>query len=134
MIVVGGSFYGGMIYEKSHVTSDNVRTGGPQMGRAGGSLGMTNGQRRVGGGNGFGMLAGEVVSKDDSSFTLKLRDGSSKIVFYASSTSVGKMAQGSLQDIIEGAEVTVNGSSNADGSVVASMVQLRPVSPRPSSF
>ncbi len=74
----------------------------------------------------MGLLAGEVLTKDANSLTLKLRDGGSRIVFYSTSTRVSKMADGMIGDVATGVTVTVNGATNQDGSVTAEMIQLRP--------
>lgn len=128
LVIGGGSFYGGMQYQKSQV---------PAAGQGQFARGQGNGAMRVIGGaggagragaNGMagGFTAGEVISKDAMGITLKLRDGGSKIILTSSSTRIGKMTDGSLDDVKEGTEVTVTGSTNQDGSVSASMIQLRP--------
>ncbi|MEI7512087.1 MAG: hypothetical protein WCK01_01360 [Candidatus Uhrbacteria bacterium] len=121
-----GGFYGGMQYTNANRVS--ARAGGPTgqgFARGQGAPGM-NGQGRGGFGGG---AAGEVLSKTDKSLTLKLMDGGSKIVYLSGSTTVNKMATGSLDDVSAGTNVTIVGSSNSDGSVTASMIQLRPARP-----
>jgi len=86
------------------------------------AAGRTIGAR---GANG-GITAGEVISKDSSSITLKLRSGGSINVFYATSTQVQKTASGLVSDIDVGTQVTVSGSSNSDGSITAQNIQIRP--------
>jgi hypothetical protein len=77
-----------------------------------------------GGGDAF--VNGDVLSHDDMSVTIKLKDGGSKIVFIsASSTKIMKTTQGSLVDLSEGSKVTINGTTNTDGSVTANSIQLR---------
>ena len=120
VIIGGGSFYGGMQYQKSQQPA-------PQASRGGGN---GNGQRGGGfggrGGMGGGFISGEVLTKDAQSITVKLRDGSSKIVFFAPSTAVGKMDAGSIGDVSQGSQVTIIGATNADGSVTANNIQIRP--------
>lgn len=118
-IIVGGvGFYGGMLYAKK---GSAVRISGRE-GRSGGFTGGPGG-RNVG-----GFTAGDVVSKDATSITVKLRDSGSKIVFYSASTTVGKTTFGSMDDVSQGTNVTVMGTSNQDGSVTASSIQIRPPS------
>lgn len=125
IIVGGGAFYGGMRYARA--TAVPARSGGLAGNRQGGFGG--NAQARGGNGAFGGAAMGEVVSKDANSFTLKLRDGGSKVVFYNASTTIGSMTQGSANDIKEGAYVTVGGPANQDGSVTAQSVQIRPAPP-----
>lgn len=130
IVLACGSFYGGTQYQKRQTP-----TGRGGMGRAGdfaqgggnmrfGGAGGANGQ--TGGGRMAGAVAGEITAKDDTGFTLKLRDGGSRIVFTASSTTVGKMSAGTLGDLADGNNVTVVGTPNADGSLTANTVQIRP--------
>ncbi len=126
LLIGGGSFYGGMAYQKNQPVA-TPRAPGIQ-GLAGGAGGRAAGFRpgTQGRGVGMGFMAGEVVSKDTSSLTLKLTDGGSKIIFFSTSTQIGKMAQGSADDLSQGTTVTVNGTTNSDGSVMANMIQIRP--------
>jgi hypothetical protein len=89
---------------------------------AGGGIGARGSRGGIGG----GFISGEVVSKDDTTITLKLKDGGSKIVFLSGSTEIMKSTQGTAQDISVGTQVSANGTSNSDGSVTAQMVQIRP--------
>jgi ribosomal protein L2 len=123
LVVGGGSFYGGMAYAKSTVkmrignlpAGADFRTGGR------GAMAGSQGPARAGG----GFTTGDVISKDSGSVTIKLPAGGSKIVFYSSSTTVGKMTAGTMDDIVQDATVMVTGSANADGSVTAQSIQLR---------
>lgn len=126
-LVVAGSlgFYGGMKYAQSKAPAQGSafsQNGGqrPQLG-----IGQ-NGGRRMGIGQNGGFVGGEVLSKDDKSLTIKMRDGSTKIVILSASTSVGKAAAGSLSDLASGQQVTVAGTANPDGSITAQQVQIRP--------
>ncbi len=120
-----GGFYGGLKYGQSKNSLGNVNFSPDQMARFQQS-GGTN--RRVTGATGQGqnggMTAGEILSKDDSSLTVKLRDGGSKIVFYSPKTVVSRMATGTADELVAGENVIVNGSANADGSVVAQSIQI----------
>jgi len=112
LVVAGGAFYGGMKYDQSK-TASNLATMRSRNG-------MTS--NRAGG----GFVTGEIISKDDKSVTVKLRDGGSKIVFLSSSTEVTKSVSGTLVDLEVGKNISVNGTANSDGSITAQSIQLRP--------
>ena len=122
VVVAIGLFFGGVAYGKS---SAGGARGGQfgQAGQFGARAGGATGARGARGGN---VVAGEVLSKDATSVTIKTQDGGSKIVLTASSTSVMKAATGSLADVAVGGTVTVIGTANSDGSVTAQSIQLRP--------
>lgn len=124
-IFSGASFYGGMKYEQSKADVFRNRTFGDRPG-INGQLGgvRPNGQPNQ------GFLSGEILAKDNQSLTLKLRDGGSRIIFFASSTEVGKFINGLIDDLKIGDSIVVNGKQNSDGSLTAQNIQLRPqVSP-----
>jgi hypothetical protein len=124
IVVGGGAFYGGMKYVQGQ--SPN-RQFAANIG-----AGFRNGQGR-GGTNGGGFTSGEIISKDDKSITVKMRDGGSKIVFYSNKTEVSKFVGGTATDLEVGKNASINGTANQDGSIVAQSIQLRPVpSPSPS--
>jgi len=125
-----GGFFGGMQYANSQRPNGAARFAGA-AGAAGGQFqrgGQAGGQARGGAAFGGG-ASGQVISKDDKSLTLSIMGGGSKVVYYSASTTVSKMANGSIDDVAQGANVMVVGSSNSDGSVTASMIQLRPDRP-----
>lgn len=127
IIVVGGvSFYGGMQYQISKVQS-NVSQMRSQFSRGvnGTFAGGGGGTRNAGMQRGGGMISGEVISKDDSSVTVKLSDGGSKNIFFSSSTKILKSSEGTLGDIGIGKQIFGQGTVNTDGSVTAETIQLR---------
>ena len=132
IIVVGaGAFYGGMQYEKSKLNSLGLLRSSAAQGqggnRQGGAPGQGQGQNRQGrGANGGNFASGQIISKDDKSITVKMQDGSSKIVYFSDSTTIGKSTQGAASDLNTGEQVMANGTSNPDGSIAAQNIQIRP--------
>ncbi|HEY3374497.1 MAG TPA: hypothetical protein VGK02_05485 [Candidatus Aquicultor sp.] len=119
----GGGFYGGMQYQKAQTPSFAQGGFGGPGGIPGG--GTSQGQGQNGNGQRQGApVSGQVVSKDSSSITVKLTDGSTKIVMLSSKASIGKFTTVKASEIREGEQVTAFGTTNSDGSVTASMIQL----------
>lgn len=121
IVVALAGFYAGMQYQKMQQ---------PKIGQfaQGGTSPMT-GQfaRHFGNSNGnSGAVIGQIVSEDSKSITVKLPDGSSKIVLLSSSTKINKQVAGSQSDLKSGENVAVIGSTNSDGSVTAQAIQLNP--------
>src|SRR3989344_1936606 len=94
VVIVGAAFYVGMVYGKSGSPARGQFSNGQFTGRLDGATGM--GVR--GGMNGGGFTAGEIISKDESSITIKMQDGSTKIVLVGSSIEITKSAAGSVED------------------------------------
>ena len=119
IVVAIAGFYGGMQYSSSG--TNGAQVGGQQQ----------SGNRQAGAGRGArggagGFINGDVLSKDATSVTLKMRDGSTKIVFYSAATTVQKTAAGAMSDIVVGSTVSAMGTPNSDGSVTAQTISLRP--------
>jgi hypothetical protein len=125
VIAGAGGFYGGMQYEKTKAPVA-MNTLGGQFGQQGG------GQFRQRGGFGGGQNAnfrpvrGQVINSDDNSITVKLMDGSSKIVVVSGKTLYIKSDTVSKSDIKTGDTIMVVGAQNSDGSVTAQSVQVNP--------
>jgi hypothetical protein len=121
VVLVGVSFYAGGVHAKSAAKNAMTAARG-QFAGAGGA--RTTGANRFG--TGGGAVLGSVLSKDDTSMTVKSRDGSSKIVLFSGTTQVLKSAPGAASDISVGTQVSVQGTQNSDGSVSAQSIQIRP--------
>ncbi|MBU6390371.1 hypothetical protein KGQ31_02390, partial [Patescibacteria group bacterium] len=80
-----------------------------------------------------GVAAGDIIAEDNQSVTLRLRDGSSLIVFYSPSTKVMKSTEGSMTDLVTGASIMIQGTQNSDGSITAQSIQVRPASQQNAS-
>jgi len=112
-------FFGGSTY----ASSKGIPNPNPNFARNG-AMGAANRANRQGG-MGGGLINGTILSKDDQSVTLKLRDGGSKIVFISASTDIGKFVKGAAEDLQTDENVMVTGKTNTDGSVTASSIQIR---------
>lgn len=124
--VAAGGFFGGIQYQKKTTTEARAAFRGqtrPGVGR----FGQFGSGRAPGG----GAVAGEIISRDDKTLTVKLRDGGSKIVLLSDSTDVRKTTAGTRDDLTVGTSVVIAGSANADGSIAAQSVQIRPNLPTP---
>lgn len=118
IILVGGSFYGGMKYAQAKGVVVNRNSPMAGQFRAGQGIGgMRNGQ-------GAGVTVGQILSNDNTSLTIKLPDGGSKIVFYNNSTNITKNTPGVSGDLKVNENVIVNGVANSDGSINAQSIQL----------
>lgn len=124
VLVGGGSFYAGMRYGQGGRGTRNLGGGTVRFQQGGAGMESARGIRGNGADSGF--TTGEVISKDDKSVTLKLRDGGSQIVFLPGSTAVMKTVGGSAADVSVGAQLVITGTANPDGSLTAQSVQVRP--------
>ena len=71
-------------------------------------------------------VSGEILSVDANSLTVKLPDGSSKIVTFSDTTQINKADKATAADLKTGVTVAVFGTTNSDGSVTAQNIQLNP--------
>jgi hypothetical protein len=117
VIAVGvGGFFGGKAAGGGTVTPEQaiaaLRSGG------GGFPGAA-------GGNGAGgFVTGSIVAQDSGSITVKLADGSTKIVLVPGSATIGVSQPGTASDLAVGKDVTVIGATNSDGTVTATQIQM----------
>ncbi|MCX6781203.1 MAG: hypothetical protein NT003_03780 [Candidatus Magasanikbacteria bacterium] len=124
VVIGGGSFFAGTKYGASSAATSKAALSA-QRG-AGGGAGRRGG---MAGGAGAGFVSGKILSKDATSLTVQLQDNSSKIVYFSSSTSVGRMTTGTVDDLSVGTNVTVTGDATLDGIVTAKTIQVRPEHP-----
>ncbi len=112
VIGAGAGFFGGMKYQQSQ--------------RAATRLNQMPGNRT---GNGFRPVSGQIISTGDSTITVKLTDGSSKIVMLSGTTNINKAGVATTADLTTGITVAVIGQTNTDGSVSAQSIQINPQPP-----
>lgn len=125
VVVLVAVFYIGLSYGKSQVpvgTNAQFTQG--------------SGTRMRNGSGAGGFTAGKIIAKDANSITVELMTGGvngtpsgSKIIFLDTNTKVSKQAAGTLSDLAIGAEVSVTGTTNTDGSENAQTIQIRPNMP-----
>jgi hypothetical protein len=127
IVVGGGAFYGGMKYVESQGSKGMAQGRQQFMGNA--AAGSKGGFNQARGGANGGFTAGDIISKDDKSITVKMRDGGSKIIFYSDTTSIEKTVSGATSDLDTGKSVMITGTSNSDGSITAQSIQVRPTAP-----
>jgi len=114
---VGGGFFVGMKYQQRQVPTAGQF--GTRAGRFGGA-GATSGQ------NSMRPIAGQILSADSASITVKLADGSSKIVLISDKTTINKTSPAAMTDLKVGENVAAFGTANSDGSVTAQTISLNP--------
>ena len=113
LVGLGGGVFAGIKYQQSKIPSFTRRNGFMT-----GNANMMNRGRAI---------TGEIISQDDKSITVKMSDGSTKIVFLAGNTTYEKSDTASVGDLKTGTKVLVFGNTNSDGSVTAQNVQINPV-------
>jgi hypothetical protein len=127
VVAVGvGAFFGGRetagsgtptVEEAMKVLQGQFQQGGP----GGNGAGFPGGNGAARGGN---AVTGSIIASDSSSITVQTPDGSTKIVLVSSSTTVNKSSDGALSDLVAGQNVLVTGTTNTDGSVTATRIQV----------
>lgn len=115
VVVAGAAFFGGMQYQKMSRSSISGSGLQGQGGRRGGLSAAAGGR-----------VMGEVLNMDDSSLTIKTKDGSTKIVILSGSTTYEKTTTTQKSDLTVGTRIGIFGMTNSDGSVTARSVQLDP--------
>lgn len=133
LLIVGLAvgFGGGYFFRGQQATS--ARAAG--FAGAAGANGVPGGFQRFtgsrGGGTGVGArggaVTGTILSIDPNSMTVKMSDGSSKIVLLSGTTTYSNTSTASQTDLKAGSPVMVFGSTNSDGSVTATNVQINPM-------
>jgi hypothetical protein len=118
IVAAAGGFFGGMMFQKNQAPSLSGATGrGNFAGRFGGQAGQNAAFRPV---------RGQVLDMSANSLTVKMSDGSTKIVVLSSSTAFMQSTKAALTDVKTGDTVNVVGTANSDGSVTAQDIQINP--------
>jgi hypothetical protein len=127
IIIVGlGSFYGGIKIGQSRcvspakvIMSENVLKSGQD-----GVIGQTakQGAEEI---QKVGFVYGKIIAKDDSSFTVKERDGKSRVVSFSDSTTFSKFVPSSSLDLSVSENIIASGAIKEDGSIAAWNIDIR---------
>lgn len=131
LVGLGAGFFGGYQY-RNYVLRRGFTSGNGNFQRftAGGTRGTgANGTRT---GSFGGAVNGSILSIDANSMTVKLADGSTKIVLFSGSTTYSNTVAAQNSDLKVGSTVLVMGAANSDGSVTATNVQINPQFGRPA--
>ncbi len=135
VVVIAAVFYGGMKYGQSQNTgkisaaSIQSLSAGEQrqiMDQLRSSFGSARGRANNNGGPTGEFVSGEIIAKDNQNITIKMRDGSSKIVLFSGSTPITKSVSGTAADLQIGVQLMINATANSDGSMTAQTIQMRP--------
>ena len=117
VVIAAGAFY----------TGTKVRGGraGNFQGRVIGNAQGVRGQfGQQGGVQGLWPVNGKIIKRDETSITVELADGSSKIILLTETSAINKTTEGARDDLTEGTEVIVFGAANSDGSITAQNIQV----------
>lgn len=136
VVFSGASFFAGTKYQQRRVTpgfNNQQLANGTGLGQGLGR-GLNNDNvntntdttRNRGQTPGFRQTVGEIISLDDKSITVKMADGSSRIVLISDSTSINQSVTASRDDLKVGLQVAVMGNQNTDGSVSCSNIEINP--------
>jgi hypothetical protein len=124
VVAGGGGFYFG---KKTALNSFQQGMGNFRGNFAAGRNGTPMGNARVMQFNGRGAI-GEVSAIDDKSLTLKLPDGSSKIVITSDTTRYETTQTTQKSEVTTGKNIRVLGPQNSDGSITAESIMINPQS------
>jgi hypothetical protein len=135
IIAVLGGFYGGFRYESGKIpTAAAATTSGTvprtATGTGGGAAGGAAGGGFAGGGGaGFGGgrgSAGTITNLTATGFTLHGANGTDTTVTFAPSATVRKTVAGQLSDLTNSVTVTVTGTRDSSGNLVATAITIVP--------
>ncbi len=119
-VTVGAAaFYGGMQYQQSQRGALVQRLNGPNG---------NNDGRRFGpnGNNNNRAVRGEILSLSNNNLTIKMPDGSSRIVILSGNTVITQSTSAAKSDLQNGKQIAVFGTVNSDGTITAQDIQLNP--------
>jgi hypothetical protein len=134
LVLLAGSFYGGMLLGERRARADLPAAFRDRMAQFGqgaeGLPGAGEGMRGQGGVARFGVQGGGVFGQieeiDGSTIVVTGFNGQQTVVQITDTTLIEKYASVTAADLAIGEQVIVSGSENDDGSVTARSVQVAP--------
>lgn len=120
VLVIGLSFWAGRAYtmkQMKKVLRDGILAAQRQDGNRSQPLDPI-------GKNGM-LVSGEIISKDEKSVTLKISNGTERVVFFSPATHIKKTLTGKQSDFTIGTILTVLGSNDSTGTFNATTIQIK---------
>ncbi|MCL4352980.1 DUF5666 domain-containing protein [Patescibacteria group bacterium] len=123
-VIVGAvGFFAGMQFSNYQQSQRrNSFSGFGQGGAQGGQF-----QGRAVNGTRSRPVDGIILNQDANSITVKMQDGSTKIVVLSATTNYVRTSSASKNDLKVGDTVGAFGTENSDGTMTATNIQLNPV-------
>lgn len=128
VVMAGTGFFAGTKYQESKTPTFSRQFGNGMQNPSGigangrGAAGTAGGAR-----TGARQVVGDIIKSDDTSITVKMSDGSTRIVFVNDKTMINKASSAMKTDLTVGEKVAAFGTDNPDGSMNAANVQLNPI-------
>jgi hypothetical protein len=123
-ILIGGAFYGGMIFGKNQPVS-SVKNPENNTEQTANKVNPQAQKIQTNIGNTYGVI----VSSTTSTVTIKLNDGTTKSVLFDSFTQIRSTIEVGSQELNIGKAVVVGGRTNEDGSISALNIELKTAPP-----
>lgn len=121
LVASGLGFWGGTMYMQNQRATIMGR-----FQREGAGTGIVqNNPRGAGGAGGPQSVGGEVKAMDDTSITIAMPDGSSRFVFFSSSTKFQALIEKDSSIVKVGSRINAMGPKSSDGSITAQSIQVR---------
>lgn len=120
--VMGGMFFAGTKYGQAQTSQARRQFVNDFSGMPAGQ--NSRSQNKAG-----GMAIGEINAIDDQSFTVKTQNGGSKLVFFSDGAKISKWIDAAKSDLAAGVRVTVSGTANSEGAIIAKTIQIGALMP-----
>jgi hypothetical protein len=104
--------------------SPQNRTGGQYQGRSPQTGGTVPGGGAQSGNETSSFVNGTISAVNGGNITVKNSSGTEQAVMLASGVKITQMASATMDDVLQGTNVTIAGQKNPDGSINAQMIQI----------